>query len=255
MPFVNYTKYRQAEDIKRLKFVQNAVEGTHAVKAEILEVGCGNGNMSYQLASLGHSVLAIDVDASSILAAKKDFTAENLEYRLSSAEELSAEKRFHVVLCSEVLEHLYNPLPVLNTMAGMLRPDSILILTVPNGKGPRERLITKPIQRMRRENNFLWKIISRMKGIFGYTGKTIQSSNHSLEHIQFFTLSQLRQMTKASGLEIVTLKPANFIEKVFPFSLITRFIKPLQQFDCWLADYLPVTWSSGFYMVLRRINN
>jgi 2-polyprenyl-3-methyl-5-hydroxy-6-metoxy-1,4-benzoquinol methylase len=255
MKFVNYTQYKQAEDIKRLKFVQNAVTDIQSDKADILEVGCGNGNMSYQLARLGHQVLAIDADISSILYARKNFSAPGLEYAVSTAEELESERQFRIVLCSEVLEHLYEPVPVLKTMVRMLRPDSILILTVPNGKGPRERLITKPILRMRRQNNLTWKIISLLKRVFGYTGKTIQSSSHSLDHVQFFSLNQINEMTKACGLEIITLKPANFIEKVFPFSLVTRFIFPLQQFDCWLADYLPVTWSSGFYMVLRRIRD
>lgn len=60
------------------------------------------------------------------------------------------------------------------------------------------------------------------------------------------------QMTDQNGLKLVSIKSANFLEKVFPFSIVTRFIKPLQQFDCWLADQLPVTWASGFNMVFKK---
>ena len=134
----------------------------------------------------------------------------------------------------------------------MMHKDSILILTVPNGKGPRETLVTRPIQKMQKKNSLTWKLVSKFKSSLGYKGITIQSSNHSLEHVQFFSLKQIRSMADECGLEVTKIRAANFVESVFPFSLITRIFRPMQKFDCFVADLLPVTWSSGFYLNLKK---
>ena len=253
MGFINYTNYSKEEDLKRLRFVVEAANLFPHAPANVIEIGCGNGNMSYQLARSGHRVIGIDVSEESVRTAREQFQCENLEFRCMAAEEITPDRKFDVILCSEVLEHLYEPLPVLKTISGMMHAGSILILTVPNGKGPRERLITKPVQRMRSNNNLAWKFTSKIKSALGYQGTTVQSSNHSLDHIQFFTLSQLHHMAGECNLTITGLRAANFMESTFPVSLLTRFIHPLQKFDCFIADYLPVTWSSGFYMTLKKV--
>jgi hypothetical protein len=88
--------------------------------------------------------------------------------------------------------------------------------------------------------------------MLGYRGTTIQSNASSLEHIQFFSLTSLRNLAQNAGFQLIEIRPANFIEAIFPLSLITKVIKPLQKLDCRFADVLPVTWSSGFYTVMAK---
>jgi ubiquinone/menaquinone biosynthesis C-methylase UbiE len=254
MDFINHTLYTKCEDLKRLKFIQDNVEGQQHKPLEILEVGCGNGNMSFQLAQIGHKVTGIDLSNESIAFAKKTFKNTNLQFYAKAAEDIIGYQLYDVILCSEVLEHLYHPDQVLVHLNRMLRTNGIAIITVPNGKGPRERLITKPIQRMKENGGSLWKFVSWVKQKLGYKGTTIQSESTSLEHIQFFSLKNLKELASSTGFEIHKINSANFIEAVFPFSLVTKVFKPLQKFDCMLADKLPFTWSSGFYTVMHKKN-
>lgn len=251
MEFVNFTHYSKCEDLKRLRFIQQRIENSKP-PLQILEVGCGNGNISFQIAHFGHQVVGIDLSTESIDYANKHFVLPNLIFKTLAAEQIDGHALYDVIICSEVLEHLVEPAKVLLQIFRMLKPNGIALITVPNGKGPRERFITKPIQKLRKNGGFLWKVTNGIKATLGYKGTTIQSNATSLEHIQFFSLSSLHALAKDCGFQIIEIQAANFIEAVFPLSLLTKALKPLQKLDCYLADRLPITWSSGFYCVMAK---
>ena len=77
--------------------------------------------------------------------------------------------------------------------------NGILVVTVPNGKGPRELLITRPIQYLQQKNNFAWKLVSSIKNRLGYKGITVQSSAGDLTHLQFYTYSSLKKLSEQHG--------------------------------------------------------
>ena len=131
----------------------------------------------------------------------------------------------------------------------MLKDDGILIVTVPNGIGPREIFVTRPVIWVRDHGGYLWKILLKFKAFLGYKGTTILSKSENLDHLQFFTIKQLKRMSENNGFKIVKLKNSNFIAGVFPLSLFYRSSRKLQTFDCWIADKLPHTLSSGYYSV------
>lgn len=253
MKFTNVTEYRQAEDLKRLEYILDKIAALGRKPLNIIEVGCGNGNICYQLAHEGHNVKGIDLDEASIAYANAHFRHENLKYEVRAAEELVNGHTYNVIICSEVLEHLYDPLSVLNTITKLLAHDGIVIITTPNGVGPRELFITRPVQWIKHNSRILYTLLRFIKKMMGYTGQTIQSSSYSLEHVQFFKLKDLKEMAAECGLEITCMKPACFLEKVFPFSLITRFSLAFQWLDCRIANALPITMSSGFLLTLKKI--
>jgi 2-polyprenyl-3-methyl-5-hydroxy-6-metoxy-1,4-benzoquinol methylase len=221
----------------------------------IIEVGCGNGNISYQLARNGFKVRGVDISAESISRAKNRYQAEALSYEVVNAEKLANEECYDVVVMSEVLEHLTEPQSVLQAVASMMKPDAIAIITVPNGYGPREMFVTKPVQRIFRSKGIFQRMLFSFKNLLGYKGVTIQSANHDLTHIQFFSYKALNQLAHSCGLSIVTAGRANFLDGVFPFSFITKRSLRMQQFDCWIADQLPLTWASGFNTVMVKSVN
>lgn len=55
-----------------------------------------------------------------------------------------------------------------------LKPGGVFVATVPNGYGPREMLITRPMQYLHRKG--LDKPIVAFKKMLGYNAKTLQSS-------------------------------------------------------------------------------
>jgi hypothetical protein len=126
-------------------------------------------------------------------------------------------------------------------------------VTVPNGKGPRETLVTKPFLKLRKKNNWAWKSVVGLKKTLGYSGTTIQSDNDNLDHIQFFTNKQLRSLSEENGFHIETIESSNFIDDIFPVSLIANRSKVIQKLDSSLADLLPTSFTGGYLMVWKKM--
>jgi hypothetical protein len=55
------------------------------------------------------------------------------------------------------------------------------------------------------------------------------------------------RLLKGVGFKALDYQNADFLERIFPFSLFSRRIKALQSFDCWLVDFLPRHFTCGFY--------
>ncbi len=243
--YLQYTNYTAAEDIKRLNFIVTEVGSKFPSGAKILDVGCGNGNISRALGSLGHQVLGIDLSPESVRKATELNTFPNVAFQVINAEQLQIERDFDVVVCSEVLEHLNEPQLLVKELSRLVATGKLLIVTVPNGYGPRELLVTKPVIWLEKNNGK--RLLVAVKRLLGYANATVQSSNPDLTHIQFFTKKALFNLLTPYNFELRSFKNANFIEKVFPLSILAKRSSVLQRLDCHLADYLPSGFSSGFY--------
>lgn len=248
--FTNYSQYTSQIDIKRLCFIHKNLEKTLSRKGKVLDVGCGNGNISRHLGYLGYEVLGVDISDKSIELARSLNNLPNVQFEVKSAEELKAgEARFDAIICSEVLEHLHDPGSLLDELYELLNDEGILIVTVPNGMGPREVFVTRPMQQIMNKEGFMKNFILKFKRMLGYQGTTIQSAADNLDHVQFFTRSRLEKLSKRKNFQIVQFGKTNFVEDVFPFSLLTRKIKFLQKVDCYIADILPHYFTGGFNTV------
>ncbi|MCB0805021.1 MAG: methyltransferase domain-containing protein [Bacteroidales bacterium] len=251
--FINYTHYTRAEDLKRLSFILESLSKHTKPGGKVLDIGCGNGNISFQLAKYGYQVTGIDISTEAIEEAKRNYKLPNLTFKTVKAEDLATfnDTRFDALVCSEVIEHLNHPEDLTQLFKNYLNPGGAVIVTVPNGFGPREVLITKRMQNLIRKKGFTFKVVLGLKKMMGYKGETIQSSAEDLTHVQFFSKKSLKNLAESSGFEIEDVRAANFVENVFPFSLFARYSLVLQKLDCWIADRLPVTFSSGFLTVWK----
>jgi len=248
----NY-EYNRIADRKRVDFIANVLKTSLPSNARILDVGCGNGVISRHLGKLGYPVLGIDVSEKTIETARSLTTLPNVSFQTKSAEELVASgEKYDAVICSEVLEHLNDPGSLLDVLYQTLTDNGKLIVTVPNGKGPRESFVTKPILRMRRKNNWIWKLIVWIKKSLGYSGTTVQSAADNLDHIQFFSKKDLEKLSQLHGFKITGFGKANFVEDVFSFSFFTKRIIFLQKLDCKIADILPDGFTGGFFTVWEK---
>lgn len=252
-PFVNYSHYREPEDFRRLVFFQETIiKQLGGTKGRILDLGCGNGNVSLQLAGVGFSVLGIDMSPETIAIAKaRNVFPSNLEFRVQTAEAIEGLEQFDAIVCSEVLEHLYDPVSVMKTIHKLLKPGGVLCVSVPNGWGPRELLVTRPQQLIMK--GALKGVYSGIKRMLGYKGVTGQSASGDLTHVQFFTKSSLTKLGKDAGFKTQSFGKVAFIAKVFPFSLLFRNHLRLQWWDCVWATYLPHYFASGFTMSFTKV--
>lgn len=255
-PDMPTSAYNKIVDLKRLHFIASNLSAYPPAPAtRILDVGCGNGHISLFLGSLGYTVLGIDVSEKAIHKAKALNTLPHVRFEVVSAEALSTlDTRYDIVICSEVLEHLSTPEDTLHAIGSLLKKDGLLFVTVPNGKGPREVLVTQPMQQLQRHPGMMLSIVTQAKKMMGYSGQTLQSDADELGHIHFFSKHQLLSLASRSGFSVSKFEHADFLGDVFPFSFFFKRSKMLQKIDCKIADRLPSGLASGFHMLWVKSN-
>ena len=245
--------YQNYTDIKRLKFIIDSLDNVVPPGGTVLDVGCGNGLISVSLGKAGYNVLGIDISLKAIEKAKEKNSLPNVKFAVAGAEELSeTNTKYDAVICSEVLEHLNEPSSLLKYIYKTMKDDGVLIVTVPNGKGPRETLITRPVIAMQKKDNWVWGVVQKIKSALGYKGTTLQSDADDLTHIQFFTIKSLKKLAQQNSFTIEKFGKTNFLENVFPFSFATKKIKFLQKVDCAIADILPYNFTCGFVSIWQK---
>ncbi len=101
----------------------------------ILDVGCGGGLIAEPLTRLGARVTGLDPAAENIEAARRHAAGQGLDiaYRVGRIEELAAEgMTFDAVVCLEVVEHVPDPAAFLKTLAELVRPGGLMLLSTLN---------------------------------------------------------------------------------------------------------------------------
>lgn len=103
-------------------------------RGPILDLGCGNGWLAHRLILEGHDVYGIDASATGVEHARARHPGRFFVARIG--DELPpalAGLAFQTVLCTEVIEHLYDPRALLRFARAVLRgaPEGRLILSTP----------------------------------------------------------------------------------------------------------------------------
>lgn len=249
----NFSRFTNIADIKRLKFITSAFQKYLPVNASILDIGCGNGNISMHLGEFGFKVHGIDISPKAVAVAKQENKLPNVTFEVMDAEDLLFSKtKYDGIVCSEVLKHLYLPSELLQVVHEILKDEGVLIVTVPNGLGPRELLVTRPMQFLQRHFKFLWSFLTKFKKLLGYKGTTVQSAADNLSHVQFFTKWSLKKLADKNFFKILKFRNGDFVADVFPFSLLAKRIKSLQKLDCQIADLLPYPFTSSFFSIWTK---
>jgi GT2 family glycosyltransferase/SAM-dependent methyltransferase len=106
---------------------------TLATGHRVLDVGSGEGYGTAILASAGASAVGIELDEESVAHSRANYQADNLEFRVGTALDLSAfaDGEFGLVVCFEVLEHIAEQEQLLDGIARVLGPDGALVCSTP----------------------------------------------------------------------------------------------------------------------------
>mgnify|MGYP001278561712 FL=1 len=100
-------KYIKENIIKDLKIKQSEKP---LKKIDLLDIGCGGGLLSEPMCRLGANVVGIDASAKNIEVAKFHAKKNKLQidYKVTSPENLKTIKKFDVILNMEIVEHVKN---------------------------------------------------------------------------------------------------------------------------------------------------
>ena len=231
---------------KRIDFVAKIISTTNPVR--VLDVGCGTGaNLTERLAQqFPHSdFIGIDSDATSIAFANKNRKASNVKYLLESdAFDLG---HFDLVIASEVIEHVEDPVAFLQFLRGRLTSTGCVVLTLPNGHGPYE--LASLVETLMHLTG-IYAMLRALKRIlvrqstFPPTVDTLAIS----PHINFFAYASIRALIVASGFQINQFRPRTFLCG-FGFDHLIKS-KRLIAWNAEVSDRMPAQCASAWMFFL-----
>ncbi|MBQ4875388.1 MAG: bifunctional 2-polyprenyl-6-hydroxyphenol methylase/3-demethylubiquinol 3-O-methyltransferase UbiG [Rickettsiaceae bacterium H1] len=97
----------------------------------ILDIGCGGGILSESMAKCGYKVTGIDPSESNIKIAESHKNDLKIEYYHSTLENF-AKKKFDVILCMEVVEHVADLSSFLELSISMLKKSGFIFISTIN---------------------------------------------------------------------------------------------------------------------------
>lgn len=110
----------------------------------VLDAGCGDGRIAYEIQKLGHKVLGIDILEKSISYAK--ILVPNGEFKVADLVNLNENEglfeKFDYVNCVEVIEHVHPDyqLTVVKNLNRVLKPNGKIIISFPTVRIPMSKL-------------------------------------------------------------------------------------------------------------------
>jgi len=112
------------------KFVHKYLEAAGCKPQQILDIGCGVGELSSELSRRwpGARILGVDYSDGMIARAKKDFSAPNIEYLLGSLEDIPADRKFDLIVSTHSFPYFPDKLQAARVMKNKLTPGGRLLI-------------------------------------------------------------------------------------------------------------------------------
>jgi ubiquinone/menaquinone biosynthesis C-methylase UbiE len=190
---------------------------------KVLEIGCGTGYFSKELARTGADITAIDISPDLLSVAAQKVTANNIIFQVENAYAMKlTNDSFDFIVGSSVLHHL-DVEQALQECWRTLKPGGILRFTEPNMLNPQIAL---------------QKNIPFIK----------QRMGDSPDETAFFRWSLKKQLAKVGFIDI-SIRSFDFLHPKIPESLIS-FFRPI----CSLLERTPILseFAGSLYIEARK---
>jgi SAM-dependent methyltransferase len=190
----------------------------------LLDIGCGSGTLGREI----KQQMSCEVVGITYSDAEADIASKHLDkvltYDLNNFNPIDLGK-FDCIICSHILEHLYQPQQLLDRLHTNLTPDGQLIIALPNTLQWRQR----------------WEF---MKGNFKYTDGGVMDRTH----FRFFDWETALNLVTDSGYTILSRSADGY----FPLPVIRKTMKPVAvQLDRLATQAMPGLFGCQFIIVAQ----
>lgn len=155
-----------------------------------MDIGCGEGALAQQLQSMGKSVVAVEFDEQKAAKARS-FCRRVIVGNVGSSSVLeslqSLGQRYDLIVCSEVLEHLADPVCVLKRLARFLKAQGAVVAVIPNVAFYKTRLML-------------------LRGRWDYADQGILDRTH----LRFFTRKTVCELFSSAGYTLQAVLPTHY---------------------------------------------
>lgn len=116
-------EYLDSKEHPSREFLFNFIRDKVPTDARIMDLGCGNGEISACLGQISNSVIGVDKDPKKIRNAQVKYKSENVKFICSDALNYlqNCPDKFDVLFLSHILEHLDEPIKFLNDFKSEFR--------------------------------------------------------------------------------------------------------------------------------------
>ena len=198
--------------------------------ADVLDVGCSDGQFAGLVSALGHRVTGVDLVKHAGVSERMDrFVEADLNQGLPD----EVGRDYRVIVAGDVLEHVIDPQTLLTDLAGRLAPQGEVVVSVPNFAHwyPRTRVAI---------------------GRFDYDQRGLLDNGH----VRFFTRASFERVVRRSGMRIVERQvvgsPVDVLERSTAGGLTLRIVRKLGVVDRLATRLWPTMFGYQFLYRLER---
>lgn len=218
--------------------------GKPRAKLIVLDVGCGSGEYSFEIAKQVKMVVGIEPYKAAYQKAQENKNKQNnLKFVNCLIEDYTSKVKFDLVLSLATIEHMPNACKSFKNIFSLMKPGGLIYLTAPNRWWPLEShyhlpflsLLPLPLA------NFYLKVTNR--------GYSYQSSSYSKS---YFGLKKFFDKFDCSYKFLLPNPDSPYLG----CGQDGRLSYQIRGLGIWLIKQIPLMWvfSKGFIMVIKKLN-
>ena len=166
------------EELHMIEMLKKSIKSDQS----LLDVGCGSGEMTKELATLGLETSGVDFSEVAIDLAKKN-NVDGYVCDIDKGLNFN-DKKFDFVWAGDVIEHVFDPIFVISECARVLKDNGTFYATIPH--------------------DLNWRV--RIKTFFGISyQEAVYRKYNQYKHHTFFSERLMRYMYERAGLKIVDM--------------------------------------------------
>lgn len=143
---------------------------------DLLDVGCGNGELIERMEALGWRAEGVDIDGSALRVARQ--RGLNVRAGTLESQEYPADS-FDAVTISHVIEHVHDPVRLLRACYQVLRPGGRLVVVTPNASSWAHRRFKESwlhLDPPRHLHLFTPPLLQQLAEMAGFQGESVSTN-------------------------------------------------------------------------------